>query len=61
MSNDDGLDNETVKLIHTLVQELKEEGFEVTGCQMCNNRYPSRPAKCRFCGKVCFPKEQTNN
>jgi len=61
MSQEDGLDNETVKLIHNLVQELEKEGYEITSCAMCKDKYPSKPAKCRFCGKICFPKNELNN
>lgn len=55
------LEDETVKLVHDVISDLQKEGFVITGCDFCNNNYPVKVARCRICGKICFPKDQTNN
>lgn len=54
-------EDETVKLIHRVISVLEEEGYSVTGCSWCSTRQPARPAKCRLCGRICYPKDQKNN
>ena len=60
-NKDDGLDDENVKLIHDFVDELSKEGFVVTGCRACKDQHPPIVARCRFCGQICYPKDQMNN
>ena len=61
-NKNDGQDDDDVKFIHDIIDDLAKEGFVVTGCVSCKDKYPqNRPARCRFCGQTRFPKDQMNN